>query len=161
MFLVTSSTVINVPTRGLLAVETMTSFVQRFANLNIKTRNKKKEETRNVAIEGKILENEKDHQLLFAHGLLFAPISNQNGRNLHRLPSFQSDCSRFVVKHSYNYDQVVFAHVYHMTCAAVSWVGGGGGGGVLPYMGYTGMCRSTGYAFCLSDSGTGFILLWV
>ena len=28
--------------------------------------------------------------------------------------------------------------------------------GVLPYMGYTGMCRSTGYAFCLSDSGTGY-----
>ena len=36
MFLVTSLIVINVPTRGLLAVETMTSFVQRFANLNIK-----------------------------------------------------------------------------------------------------------------------------
>ena len=23
-------------------------------------------------------------------------------------------------------------------------------------MGYTGMCCSTGYAFCLSDSGTGY-----
>ena len=32
----------------------------------------------------------------------------------------------------------------------------GGGGGVLPYMGYTGMCRSTGYVFCFSDSGTGY-----
>ena len=32
---------------------------------------------------------------------------------------------------------------------------GGGGGGVLPYMDYTGMCRSTGYGFCLSESGTG------
>ena len=32
----------------------------------------------------------------------------------------------------------------------------GGGGGVLPYMGYTGMCRSTGYGFCFSDSGTGY-----
>ena len=31
-----------------------------------------------------------------------------------------------------------------------------GGGGVLPYMGYTGMCRSTGYAFCLCDSETGY-----
>ena len=30
------------------------------------------------------------------------------------------------------------------------------GGGVLPYMGYTGMCRSTGYGFCFSDSGTGY-----
>ena len=36
MFLVTSPIVINVPTRGLLAVGTMTSFVQSFANLNIK-----------------------------------------------------------------------------------------------------------------------------
>ena len=33
---------------------------------------------------------------------------------------------------------------------------GGGGGGIFPYVGYTGMCRSTGYAFCLSDSGTGY-----
>ena len=33
---------------------------------------------------------------------------------------------------------------------------GGGGGGVLPYMGSTGMCRSTGYVFCFSDSGTGY-----
>ena len=33
---------------------------------------------------------------------------------------------------------------------------GGWGGGVLPYMGYTGMCRSTGYVFCFSDSGTGY-----
>ena len=31
-----------------------------------------------------------------------------------------------------------------------------GGGGVLPYMGYTCMCRSTGYVFCFSDSGTGY-----
>ena len=31
----------------------------------------------------------------------------------------------------------------------------GRGGGVLPYMGYTGMCRSTRYGFCLSKSGTG------
>ena len=29
-------------------------------------------------------------------------------------------------------------------------------GGVLPYMGYTGMCRSTGYVFCFCDSGTGY-----
>ena len=28
----------------------------------------------------------------------------------------------------------------------------GGGGGVLPYMDYTGMCRSTGYGFCLQIS---------
>ena len=33
---------------------------------------------------------------------------------------------------------------------------GGVGGGLLTYMGYTDMCRSTGYAFCLSDSGTGY-----
>ena len=31
----------------------------------------------------------------------------------------------------------------------------GRGWGVLPYMGYTGMCLSTGYGFCLSKSGTG------
>ena len=31
----------------------------------------------------------------------------------------------------------------------------GGGGGVLPYMDYTGMCRSTGYGFFISESGTG------
>ena len=57
------------------------------------------------------------------------------------------------------------------TCKIVLDDGGGGGGGggvgvlvplsprgrgVLPYIGYTGMCRSTGYAFCFSDSGTGY-----
>ena len=36
MFLVTSPIVINVPTRGLLAVETMHATVRRLANLNIK-----------------------------------------------------------------------------------------------------------------------------
>ena len=36
MFLVTSSFVINVPTRGLLAVESMHAIVQWLANLNIK-----------------------------------------------------------------------------------------------------------------------------
>ena len=36
MFLVTSPIVINVPTRGLLAVETMHATVQWLANLNIK-----------------------------------------------------------------------------------------------------------------------------
>ena len=36
MFLFTSPTVINVPTRGLLAVETMHAIVQGLANLNIK-----------------------------------------------------------------------------------------------------------------------------
>ena len=36
MFLVTSPIVINVPTRGLLAVETMHAIVQWLANLNIK-----------------------------------------------------------------------------------------------------------------------------
>ena len=36
MFLVTSPIVINVPTRGLLAVETMYAIVQWLANLNIK-----------------------------------------------------------------------------------------------------------------------------
>ena len=36
MFLVTSPIVINVPTRGLLAVETMQAIVQCLANLNIK-----------------------------------------------------------------------------------------------------------------------------
>ena len=36
MFLVTSPSVINVPTRGLLAVETMHAIVQWLANLNIK-----------------------------------------------------------------------------------------------------------------------------
>ena len=36
MFLVTSPIVINVPTRGLLAVETMHVIVQRLENLNIK-----------------------------------------------------------------------------------------------------------------------------
>ena len=36
MFLVTSSIVINVPTRGLLAVETIHAIVQWLANLNIK-----------------------------------------------------------------------------------------------------------------------------
>ena len=29
-------------------------------------------------------------------------------------------------------------------------------GGALLHMGYMGMCRSTGYAFCLADSGTGY-----
>ena len=32
---------------------------------------------------------------------------------------------------------------------------GGWERGVLPYMGCTGMCRSTGYGFCLLESGTG------
>ena len=36
MFLVTSPIVINVPARGLLAVETMHAIVQWLANLNIK-----------------------------------------------------------------------------------------------------------------------------
>ena len=36
MFLVTSPIVINVPTRGLLAVETMHAIVQWLSNLNIK-----------------------------------------------------------------------------------------------------------------------------
>ena len=36
MFLVTSPIVINVPTRGLLAVETMHAIVQWVENLNIK-----------------------------------------------------------------------------------------------------------------------------
>ena len=36
MSLVTSPVVINVPTRGLLAVETMHAIVQWLANLNIK-----------------------------------------------------------------------------------------------------------------------------
>ena len=36
MFLVTSPVVINVPTRGLLAVETMHAIVRWLANLNIK-----------------------------------------------------------------------------------------------------------------------------
>ena len=36
MFLVTSPIVINVPTRGLLAVETMHAIVQWLENLNIK-----------------------------------------------------------------------------------------------------------------------------
>ena len=36
MFLVTSSIVINVPIRGLLAVETVHAIVQWLANLNIK-----------------------------------------------------------------------------------------------------------------------------
>ena len=27
---------------------------------------------------------------------------------------------------------------------------------VLPYVGSTGLCHPTGYAFCLSDSGTGY-----
>ena len=36
MFLVTSPIVINVPTRGLLAVETMYAIVQWLENLNIK-----------------------------------------------------------------------------------------------------------------------------
>ena len=44
MFLVTSPIVINVPTRGLLAVETMYAIVQWLANLNIK-RNVCKQET--------------------------------------------------------------------------------------------------------------------
>ena len=29
----------------------------------------------------------------------------------------------------------------------LSWPGGGGGGGVLPYMGYIGMCGPKGYGF--------------
>ena len=33
-----------------------------------------------------------------------------------------------------------------------------GGGGGLPCVGYTGMCHLTGYAFCISDSETGFNL---
>ena len=42
-----------------------------------------------------------------------------------------------------------FLSAFHSTN---SW---GGGGGLLPYMDYTGICRSTGYGFCLSESGTG------
>ena len=29
------------------------------------------------------------------------------------------------------------------------------GRGILPHIGYTGMCRSTGYGFCLSEPGAG------
>ena len=36
MFLVTSPIIVNVPTRGLLAVKTMHAIVQLLANLNIK-----------------------------------------------------------------------------------------------------------------------------
>ena len=36
MFLLTAPTVINVPTRDLMAVETMHAIVQRLENLNIK-----------------------------------------------------------------------------------------------------------------------------
>ena len=39
---------------------------------------------------------------------------------------------------------------------ALDWGEGISRGGVLPYMGYTGMCRPTGYAFCFSDSETGY-----
>ena len=33
----------------------------------------------------------------------------------------------------------------------------GGGGGVLPYMGYIGMCRCEGYGFQAVYSSTGYI----
>ena len=33
----------------------------------------------------------------------------------------------------------------------------GGGGGVLPYMGYIGMCRSERYGFEAAYSGIGYI----
>ena len=38
-----------------------------------------------------------------------------------------------------------------------------GGGGVLPYMGYTGMCRCEGYGFQAGYSGIGYInqRVWV
>ena len=45
MFLVTSPIVVNLPTRGLLAVETMYDIVQRLAKLNIK-----RNMTRNIAV---------------------------------------------------------------------------------------------------------------
>ena len=32
-----------------------------------------------------------------------------------------------------------------------------GGGGVLPYMGYIGMCRCEGYGFLAVHSGIGYI----
>ena len=34
---------------------------------------------------------------------------------------------------------------------------GGGGGGVLPYMGYIGMCRREGYGFQAVYSSIGYI----
>ena len=41
--------------------------------------------------------------------------------------------------------------------------GGGGGGGVLPYMGYIGMCRCEGYGFQPVYSSIGYIYqsVWV
>ena len=41
--------------------------------------------------------------------------------------------------------------------------GWGGGGGVLPYMGYIGMCRCEGYGFQAFYSGIGYInqRVWV
>ena len=40
---------------------------------------------------------------------------------------------------------------------------GGGGGGVLPYMGYIGMCGCEGYGFQAVYSGIGYInqSVWV
>ena len=40
---------------------------------------------------------------------------------------------------------------------------GGGGGGVLPYMGYIGMCRSEGYGFQAVYSRIGYMnqSVWV
>ena len=35
-----------------------------------------------------------------------------------------------------------------------------GGGGVLPYIGYTGMCRWRGYSFIWSGKGFGFQAIW-
>ena len=53
MFLVTSPTVINVPTRGLLFVETMQAIVQWLANVNIKRNLTSIFVTRNIAITHK------------------------------------------------------------------------------------------------------------
>ena len=39
----------------------------------------------------------------------------------------------------------------------VRWEEGVGGGGVLPYMGYTGMCRCEGYGFEAGYSWIGNI----
>ena len=41
--------------------------------------------------------------------------------------------------------------------SCLEWLRGGGGGGVLPHMGYIGMCRCEGYGFQAVYSRIGYI----
>ena len=64
----------------------------------------------------------------------------------------------------YSEDKLVLSQVYN-TILALCFPEDGtrGGGGVLPYMGYIGMCRSEGYGFQAVYSRIGYIneSVWV